>query len=277
MAWIYLAESEDSPLPWQSGSDQLPTVKTSDTLLVSYCLECRKEVCQEVRSGTTCEHSRDRYSQVWLTSFMADSPARMSVRQDLERAWMESEPAYSVKQYDLFENVNLSSYSSKMCQESENMCLPFGKSLRRLATIAGMDSLVRQKSEQTISGIDGGYLPTPVANDDNKTPEAHLAMKARMKGGPRKKITSLQVWVKMWPTPRAVDYKASSTKVLKSAVKRQPHGRINLGELVNVQNSGDQLSPTWVEWLMGYPKEWTVLEDWAMQWFRSKQKKRLKY
>lgn len=36
-------------------------------------------------------------------------------------------------------------------------------------------------------------LPTPVAHDDGKTPEAHMAMKARMKGGPRKAITSLSV------------------------------------------------------------------------------------
>lgn len=43
--------------------------------------------------------------------------------------------------------------------------------------------------------------PTPCAQDDNKTPEAHMAMKARMKGGPRHSVTSLQVSVQMWPTP----------------------------------------------------------------------------
>lgn len=48
--------------------------------------------------------------------------------------------------------------------------------------------------------------PTPVANDDNKTPEAHLAMKARMGGG-RKAITSLQVMSNLsyWPTATSVD------------------------------------------------------------------------
>ena len=48
--------------------------------------------------------------------------------------------------------------------------------------------------------------PTPVAQDDNKSPEAHMRMKANMKGGPRYKPTSLQVMVKgiekgLWPTP----------------------------------------------------------------------------
>ena len=50
--------------------------------------------------------------------------------------------------------------------------------------------------------------PTPVANDDNKTPAAHMKMKKNMPGGARKKPTSLQVAAKMWskawniwPTP----------------------------------------------------------------------------
>ena len=53
--------------------------------------------------------------------------------------------------------------------------------------------------------------PTPVANDDNKTPEAHLAMKRRMgerdgSGANRTAITSLQVMAQAlapWPTPMA--------------------------------------------------------------------------
>ena len=54
--------------------------------------------------------------------------------------------------------------------------------------------------------------PTPVANDDNKTPEAHLAMKQRMgerdgTGTNRTEITSLQVMAKAstWATPRGED------------------------------------------------------------------------
>lgn len=63
-----------------------------------------------------------------------------------------------------------------------------------------------------------GFLlwPTPVANDDNKSPEAHMAMKARMPGGPRKKPTSLNVMVKgieagMWPTPTSSDHKGAAS------------------------------------------------------------------
>ena len=36
------------------------------------------------------------------------------------------------------------------------------------------------------------------------------------------------------------------------------------------------LNPKWIEWIMGYPLEWTALNPWAMQWFQSKRGKRLK-
>jgi hypothetical protein len=47
--------------------------------------------------------------------------------------------------------------------------------------------------------------PTPTAQDDNKSSEAHLAMKERMKGGRRRATTSLQVLSRLWPTPQAHD------------------------------------------------------------------------
>jgi hypothetical protein len=123
--------------------------------------------------------------------------------------------------------------------------------------------------------------PTPVANDDNKTPEAHLAMKSRMKGGPRKKITSLNVMVKavergMWPTPTKSDGPGgpgcsgrSGGENLRTAVQRlptpaardyrSPNKNGNMADqLPNV--IGGQLNPTWVEWLMGFPPGWTDLE-----------------
>lgn len=56
--------------------------------------------------------------------------------------------------------------------------------------------------------------PTPVANDDNKSMEAHLAMKSRMKGGPRTQPTSLQVVAKNWHTPTTEDGKRDGDKTL---------------------------------------------------------------
>lgn len=54
--------------------------------------------------------------------------------------------------------------------------------------------------------------PTPVANDDNKSLEAHLAMKKRIgeRDGTlsnRTAVTSLNVLATNWPTPSATDHK----------------------------------------------------------------------
>ena len=51
----------------------------------------------------------------------------------------------------------------------------------------------------------------------------------------------------MWPTPREFMYKDSKVD----------RGKSNLGEKV-----GGSLNPTWVEWLMGYPGEYTDLKHW---------------
>lgn len=40
--------------------------------------------------------------------------------------------------------------------------------------------------------------------------------------------------------------------------------------------AGGQLNPTWVEWLMGFPLEWSALNALGMRWFQFKPKKHLK-
>ena len=71
--------------------------------------------------------------------------------------------------------------------------------------ICALQASARRTSETGCSG-----WPTPVANDDNKSPEAHLAMKARMG-----EITSLQVMAKTvipsgWRSPNLVDAKGGN-------------------------------------------------------------------
>ena len=61
-------------------------------------------------------------------------------------------------------------------------------------------SPIRRNAGPTLNDMVANWA-TSVANDDNKSPEAHMAMKARMKGGPRNTVTSLQVQAKMWATP----------------------------------------------------------------------------
>jgi hypothetical protein len=75
---------------------------------------------------------------------------------------------------------------------------------RRMPSGRRISRLLASPLRTPVSGFSS--WPTPVAKDDNKSPTAHLAMKARM-GGNRTAITSLQVMAKAvmegWPTPRS--------------------------------------------------------------------------
>lgn len=342
MAWIYLAASEESPWPFLLGSGPSPIVKTTDTLRPCFFQKWPEVNCPEVRSGMTCKRSEEQCS-LQSTSSTADFLARTSALPELESAWVASDPGFSSKSSDSLANFDRDSFSWRTSQLSLFGGLTeFSWSSLRWGMIVGGRLFQPQKWEPRTCAKDGSFWPTPVANDDNKSPEAHLAMKARMPGGPRTKITSLQVMVKAidrWPTPKASDSNPCGAEamlrynertgrktLITEAVKRPkhwptprasdgakggPNQRGSKGDLPlpaavmkfptpcardyrtgdqadsvraqtrdhspnlnDVVAPGGQLNPTWVEWLMGYPLEWTVLEDWATRWFRSKHGRR---
>jgi len=69
-----------------------------------------------------------------------------------------------------------------------------------------------------------------------------------------------------WPTPRASDYKGGGQQMIRK------DGKSRMDQLcfnVEYQETG-RLNPTWVEWLMGWPLEWTDLKpletDKSQEW-----------
>jgi hypothetical protein len=147
-----------------------------------------------------------------------------------------------------------------------------------------------------IGGIASGLWPTPVSKDDNKSPEAHMAMKKRMKGGPRNNITSLQVLTKsLWPTPKASAAGETSRsgkrkgELLMGGLARQfasqlwptptamtdtggaalckwggTRSREKLRQAVTPQELNGALNPAFPCWLMGYPQGWLNCAPLAM-------------
>lgn len=84
-----------------------------------------------------------------------------------------------------------------------------------------------------------------------------MRMKARIKGGPRYKPTSLSVMVKgverrLWPTPTVQD---AHNLPLNAAVWRTPTATDSSRGL----QAGGALNPEWVELLMGFPRGWTAI------------------
>lgn len=166
MAWIYLAESQDSRLPWAPGSILLHIVRTTDTRKPYYCQECKRGVSHSHPFGMTCGHWRPTVStdELKSTSYQRASRARTSVLQELERAWAESEVDFSSNCIAWSKRFHPHSYSLKTSQ-------PLGleewryslKSLPILGmTVDGRVSLPQSLVPRT-SGKGGSYLPTPSA------------------------------------------------------------------------------------------------------------------
>lgn len=71
----------------------------------------------------------------------------------------------------------------------------------------------------------------------------------------------------MWPTATATDWKRfpmTTYYANKPITHGSPDTLAQAAVRSTTQQSGS-LNPTWVEWLMGYPPEWTALEDSATQ------------
>ena len=103
-----------------------------------------------------------------------------------------------------------------------------------------------------------------------RTPHANnwknaSTMEERTSGG---HTVNLQDQVRQWPTPSARDWK-DTPGMAQSATNADGSHRDRTDQLPRKvyanepqgTTQGGSLNPTWVEWLMGYPSEWTVLED----------------
>lgn len=103
---------------------------------------------------------------------------------------------------------------------------------------------------------------TPVARDDQKSPEAHRATKDRMGGGP-KELTSLTVQVKDWPTPKARDMRGGSGTPAEHRRHAPDLPTVAAGHRAgatmtdgSTTSPNADLNPRFVEALMGVPAGW---------------------
>jgi hypothetical protein len=127
------------------------------------------------------------------------------------------------------------------------------------------------------NATDGGAWPTPSANNYEQTDvEAMLARRARLKAEKKNGNgfgLTLGNAVKMWPTPNASDADKRSHQSAAERIEKGQQVRLNTAVAPN-GGQGGSLNPTWVEWLMAWPLEWTVSRHWATVKSRSKRRSR---
>jgi hypothetical protein len=192
--------------------------------------------------------------------------------QELERAWMVSEAGYSLKSSDSLASFDPDSFSWKTSQQSLfGGFTEFLWSSLRSGTIVGGRLYQPQRLDPRTFDSDGFYLPTPTASDYGSNNHGVKEGKAESKAESKASLGQM-ARRNQWPTPVARDWKGQGM----SRERRKTREPDNLCSAVRESDGAGSLNPTWVEWLMGYPLEWTALEDWATQWFRTKRKRHSK-
>ena len=157
-------------------------------------------------SGRILKPSQHTSFETQLTSSLEDIRASRLAWQE-ERKPLTIPDTYSPTSSTMCEQLDLLSASSRMSKDtSTEDSNQSSKTWKEQVTIQRGEYSQRKKLAHLTNASASSFLPTPVAQDDNKSPEAHMRMKANMKGGPRHKPTSLQVMVKgiekgLWPTP----------------------------------------------------------------------------
>lgn len=230
-------------------------------------------------------------------SSAADSPVRIFLLLAEELGSQASEADFGRSMRDSFASFDPATSSWKTSQH----CLLEGLSgysetwPRSGMTLSGIACPLPTLAPLT-DGTESGSLPTPTVADSRNSRNATAGRKP---GSKAHSGVTLSDYVTLWPTPRATDYKGADPldrrpvcdDDLPTRVKRWPTPRSSdadkgirtaegaARERARRKNGedlpsavGGSLNPMWVEWLMGFPAEWTVLSALEMPLSRRSQK-----
>lgn len=294
MVWIYLVASEE----FHSGSEitlSQSLIAKSTHIVKEYSYpEFPTDLSLMPQSGITSQHClmiREHGHDVILS--MLDFHVKISVLQDLEKAWLESEADYFSRSLDCVAKLSQDLSFWKTCQpslfEEEQK---WSDKLPRWGMIVDGALYPLRPLEPSTKEKDGSFWPTPQARAQTDTPAER-----------KRNTPCLETQVKLYATPTAQDWKkrgpnshhqglweqirfATPTASQANKPIRNPspsrmdgtHGedlQDSIGRL-NPESIGKKLCLRWVSLLMGYQTKWTDLEPSVMQWYLSKSKKRLK-
>jgi len=217
------------------------------------------------RFGMTFEPLTESRGEELLTSYLADFHAKTSPLQETEKESKEKEADSGKRWHGLLAKFCQDSYLWKTPQLSllEDSVL-FSETWPRWGTMRNGESFLRQIPALPTLESESGFWATPTTMDclPPKSEQALLKEATIVRPG-RAKPCNLRDQVSnmhRWPTPSATDYKGSGVNGqlrdrLDYAVER---GATKNKEFqpIDPEESG-QLSPMWVEWLMGWPIGWT--------------------
>ena len=168
-------------------------------------------------SGLTCEPSTLDHGVASFIFSLRETPARTTPSPESAQGPRES-ASLPPKSPALPKSAGLILSSARTSRGTRtDSSRPSLRHWKGWATALRQEYSVRPPLVTPCDASDCSSWPAPVASDDNKSVEAHLAMKARMKGGPRQTITSLQVFVQQWAAPKVLQGGPNSNREARGA------------------------------------------------------------
>lgn len=209
----------------------------------------------------------------WI-AFMQDSLAQILAKPEIKQVLVKTQGLdFTVKSYALPTYFNLDTCSWKTYQQSllemmDQCSEPFLETLPREATMQSGDVYPLPKLVLTTSETDGGSWPTPTASDieggvaKDVVHEKNSYYRINSKGvrfGVKLRDAVNYQQKKVWPTPRASEYKDSGDVGSKSHDHMMEKNYL-CAVAKDKNHPGGKLNPQWVEWLMGWPIGHTELK-----------------
>lgn len=250
------------------------------------------------RSGMTYAPSTDDHGEALLTWFLAASRVKTSALRERAQASTASDRDSGVRWRELSARFDRDSSSWRTHRLLFDEVLPWcSVTLPRWGSMRDGVCWERSTPERRTSESGCGFWPTPRATDNDQGRAADDMTDVRSSWKTQGRGATLSTAVRLWPTPNCggyrsdgelrllanatdspAEYEAMSHRACRSKRERWAtptvHGNYNRRGLSSKSGDGPatqvggKLNPTWVEWLMGWPLDWTDCAASATDRFR---------
>ncbi len=240
MAWVFVPESEAPNLLLMSGLSSSATSKSTRSVKKSFGNGCQPLF------GTTFEHSTGSLGvDEWISSRPVSRVRTLAV-QALAKTWMESEAAFFSKWSESSGKSGPRSYSLRTSQDFAAAWASLHPSWPMQAMSVDGCLYPLPKWERGICERDySSLLPTLTASEGGY----NKGGAAGREGKERPTITTI-IQKNLLPT---LTVKGNYNKAGLS--ERSGDG------LITALGINGLLNPTWAEWYMGFPLDWTVVSE----------------
>jgi hypothetical protein len=261
MSWLYSQALVEEYLGENSLDGEQSVPLSGNPIQQAYCaLDKMMGFSRLSRFGMMYKPLTEGRGQELLTLYLAGFHAKTSAQQERVQELMESEAECGEKWLASFVKYDPDSSLWKTHQCSLLGDLEeFSETWPQWGLMRDGECWEQLTLERHIRGTESGLsekLPTPQSTDFRDKP---TSKSWKAKGGVNFSLANPEIQ-KKWPTPRSCSAMAAT---LTDKGKRFPNLETVMAHS-DKTTIGGKLNPTWVEWLMGWPLEWTDLKPLEM-------------